>query len=367
MEYTVTATDDSSSARCGQVSTAHGTFQTPAFMPVGTQASVKALTPRDLRDAETQIVLCNAYHLSIRPGEDVVARAGGLHGFMGWTGPILTDSGGYQVFSLAALRKITDEGVTFQSHVDGTEIFLTPERATEIQNALGADILMAFDECVPYPCERDYARQAMERTVRWAERCKRAHKGSDQALFGIVQGSMFADQRAECAERLIEIGFDGYAIGGLSVGEGREIMGEMLDCTVPALPADRPRYLMGVGTPQDIVEAVRRGVDMFDCVMPTRNARNGCAFTSAGKVRIRNMKYRDDDSPLDPECGCYTCTTFSRGYLRHLFNVDEITGLSLLSLHNVCYYNALLKRVRSAIADGTLQSLLDTLIRSYGE
>ncbi|NOZ20677.1 MAG: tRNA guanosine(34) transglycosylase Tgt [Planctomycetes bacterium] len=367
IRFKVTDNDVRSAARCGVVETPHGTFETPTFMPVGTQASVKSLTPSDLRSAGTQIVLCNAYHLSLRPGAEVVERLGGLHGFMKWDGPLLTDSGGYQVFSLAGLAKAGDDGVRFRSHIDGQELFLTPERATEIQERLGADIIMAFDECVPYPCDRGYAKTAMERTVVWAERCKAAQRRRDQALFGIVQGSTFADQRRECAERLREIGFEGYAVGGLSVGEGSGLMTEMLECTIGHLPVDRPRYLMGVGTPQDMIEAVMRGVDMFDCVMPTRNARNGCAFTSEGRVRIRNLKYKEDDSPLDPACDCATCRTFSRGYLRHLVIAEEITGLSLLSLHNVFYYNALMRRIRAAIAADVLVDLLNTVIGSYGE
>ncbi|MEW6359888.1 MAG: tRNA guanosine(34) transglycosylase Tgt [Planctomycetota bacterium] len=367
IRFTVTASDPRFAARRGVMETPHGAVETPAFMPVGTQASVKCLTPDELRAGGAQIVLCNAYHLALRPGAEVVERFGGLHGFMKWDGPILTDSGGYQVFSLAGLRKVGDDGVTFRSHIDGQEIFLSPERATEIQERLGADIIMAFDECVPYPCERDYAKAAMDRTVAWAERCKAARRRSDQALFGIVQGSTFPDQRRECADRLTEIGFDGYAVGGLSVGEGPERMGEMLECTVGHLPADQPRYLMGVGTPQDIVESVMRGVDLFDCVMPTRNARNGCAFTSEGKVRIRNLKYKEDDSPLDPACGCAACRTFSRGYLRHLVIAEEITGLSLLSLHNVSYYNTLLQRIRAAVAVGGLDDLLKTIVGSYKE
>lgn len=367
MKFRVTATEGGSWARRGAVETAHGVFETPAFMPVGTQASVKALTPRDLREAGTQILLCNAYHLGLRPGGRQVRERGGLHRFMAWDGPILTDSGGYQVFSLVGLTKVGEEGVEFRSHVDGQPLFLTPERATELQEELGADIIMAFDECAPYPCERGYAKAAMDRTLRWAERCQAAHRRENQALFGIVQGSVYADLRRECCDRMAEIGFDGYGIGGLSVGEGPALMAEMLECVTPRLPGDRPRYLMGVGTPVDILESVLRGVDMFDCVLPTRNARNGCAFTSVGKVRIRNRKHQEDDSPLDPQCGCYTCRTFSRSYLRHLCCVEEITGLSLLSLHNVCYYNTLMERIRAAVSAGMLRELLRTVAGSYQE
>jgi len=351
--FRVTAEDSRTEARCGQIVTPHGTVETPVFMPVGTRGAVKAITCRDLKDAGAQMVLCNAYHLSRRPGEDVVERMGGLHRFIGWDGPILTDSGGFQVFSLTDLVRVTDEGVDFRCPYDGTSVFLTPEEATRIQNKLGADIIMAFDECTPYPCEKEQARQAVARTVEWARRCKAAHSREDQALFGIVQGSTYEDLRVECAGALAEMDFPGYGIGGLSVGEGTELMLESLRWTLPHLPRDKPRHLMGVGMPDEILAAVALGVDMFDCVIPTRNGRNGCALTRNGKVKIRNAAYRDDERPLAEDCCCYTCRNFSRAYLRHLFSVDEINGLILLSLHNVYFYNELMAAAREAIRNGT--------------
>jgi len=324
-------------------------------MPVGTQGAVKALLPSQLEAAGVQMLLGNAYHLHLRPGEQVVAGLGGLHGFMAWPHPILTDSGGFQVFSLAELRRVTEEGVEFRSHIDGARLVLTPERATEIQNALGADVIMAFDDCVPYPCERDAAELAMRRTLAWARRCQRAHaRPADQALFAIVQGSVFEDLRLECAERLADLDFPGYAVGGVSVGEGDELMYRVLDATVPRLPAAKPRYLMGVGTPMNLIECIERGVDLFDCVLPTRNGRSGHAFTARGVVRLRNLRHRNDPRPLDATCDCATCRGFSRGYLRHLFQAREIAAAVLTSLHNVAFYQRLVRGCRQAILEGRL-------------
>ncbi len=345
--------DATSSARLGKIATSHGEVATPVFMPVGTQATVKTLSPADLRDVGAEIILSNTYHLFLRPGHELIRSFGGLHGFMNWDRPVLTDSGGFQVFSLAELRKVTDEGVTFQSPVDGgAKHLITPEYATEIQETLGADIIMAFDECIPYPATRDYAQEAMDRTHRWAGRCRQAKKDTGQALFGIVQGGMYPDLRKVSAATLVDIGFEGYAIGGLSVGETKPLMYEMIDATVPSLPADKPRYLMGVGTPEDLVEGVDRGIDMFDCVMPTRNARNGTFFTSFGKLVIRNSRYEKDGGPLDPECGCYTCRTFSRAYLRHLFNAGEVLALRLGTIHNLSFYLSLMRDIRKSIGEG---------------
>jgi queuine tRNA-ribosyltransferase len=324
-------------------------METPAFMPVGTMATVKTLTPEELVDGGAQMILANTYHLMLRPGHELIKGFGGLHGFMNWKGPILTDSGGYQVFSLANLRKITEEGVKFQSHIDGSAWNLTPEFSIEVQEALGADIIMAFDECPPHPATREYTKDSMELTLRWAERCKEAKKRSDQALFGIVQGGMYKDLRQESARRTVELGFDGYAIGGLSVGESKELMAEMVEVAVPYLPEDKPRYLMGVGTPADLVEAVGRGIDMFDCVMPTRCARNGTLFTSKGKLVIKNSQHKADHAPLDDDCECYTCKNYSRAYLRHLYVAGEILGLRLNTIHNIHYYTTLMGRMRSAI------------------
>ncbi len=319
-------------------------------MPVGTQATVKTLSPEDLVSMGAEIILANTYHLFLRPGHDLVKEFGGIQKFMSWNRPVLTDSGGFQVFSLAELRKITEEGVTFQSHIDGgAKHFISPEYAIEIQEALGADIIMAFDECVPFPATKDYAGESLERTLRWARRCRDAKKETGQALFGIVQGGMYPELRKHSAEALVELGFDGYAVGGLSVGETKPVMYEMLDATVPSLPMDQPRYLMGVGTPEDLVEGVDRGIDMFDCVMPTRNARNGTFFTSFGKLVIRNARYERDAQPIDPECGCYTCRNFTRAYLRHLFNAGEVLALRLGTIHNVFFYLELMKNVRTSI------------------
>ena len=336
-------------ARAGRLHTPHGSFDTPMFMPVGTQGTVKTLSPEELKTMGAGVILGNTYHLFLRPGHETVKKAGGLHRFMNWDGGILTDSGGFQVFSLGDLRKITEEGVSFRSHHDGSTQFLSPEKSMEIQMALGADIAMAFDECTPYPADYDYACRSMRLTTRWARRCLAIHNRADQALFGIVQGGMYADLRRESAEDLVEMDFPGYAIGGLSVGEPKPLMYEVLEQTVPYLPANKARYLMGVGTPDCLVEGVARGIDMFDCVFPTRVARNGTAITSQGRVVIRNAAYAEDFSPLDPECDCYTCRNYSRAYLRHLIRCDEIFGLRLMSLHNLHYLIKLMGRIREAI------------------
>ena len=350
MKFELLASDGP--ARLGRVTTAHGTIDTPAFMPVGTYGTVKAMNPAELRDLGAQIVLGNTFHLWLRPGLEVIGAHGGLHRFMGWDGPILTDSGGFQVFSLGSLRKITEEGVTFQSPVNGDACFLTPEESMRIQRVLNSDVVMVFDECTPYPASADEARDSMRMSLRWAERSKRAHDGNPNALFGIVQGGMYEDLRDESLAGLIDIGFDGYAIGGLSVGETKPEMLRILRHTAPRLPAQRPRYLMGVGTPADIVTAVANGVDMFDCVLPTRNARNGWLYTSTGVVKLRNARYRDDMSPLDAACACYTCRNFTRAYLHHLQRVNEILGARLNTLHNLHYYQQLMKGAREAIAQG---------------
>ena len=338
-------------ARAGRLHTPHGSFETPMFMPVGTQGTVKTLSPEELKEMGAGFILGNTYHLFLRPGHDIVKKAGGLHRFMNWNGGILTDSGGFQVFSLGDLRKITEEGVDFRSHLDGSKQFLSPEKSMEIQMALGADIAMAFDECTPYPADYEYACSSMRLTTRWARRCLAAHDREDQALFGIVQGGMYKDLRQESAESLVGMDFPGYAIGGLSVGEPKPIMYELLEHTTPFLPAGKARYLMGVGTPDCLVEGVARGIDMFDCVFPTRVARNGTAITSRGRVVVRNAAFTDDFSPLDPECDCYTCNNYSKAYLRHLIRCDEIFGLRLMSLHNLHYLIRLMQRIRLAIME----------------
>ena len=351
-EYRLIAECPETGARAGELITPHGVIETPVFMPVGTQATVKAMTPPELEEIGAQIILGNTYHLYMRPGADIVEEAGGLHKFMQWHHPILTDSGGFQVFSLGALRKISEEGVAFRSHHDGSKQFLSPEKSMEIQMALGSDIAMAFDECTPYPADYEYACRSMRLTTRWAKRCQAVHNREDQALFGIVQGGMYADLRQESAEQLVAMDFPGYAIGGLSVGEPKPLMYEVLEQTVPFLPQNKARYLMGVGTPDCLVEGVARGIDMFDCVFPTRVARNGTAITSQGRVVIRNAAYIEDFTPLDPECDCYTCRNYSRAYLRHLIRCDEIFGLRLMSLHNLHYLIKLMHQIRTAIIEG---------------
>ncbi len=339
----------SAGARRGRLRLNHGVVETPVFMPVGTYGTVKSVTPEELRDIGAQIILGNTFHLMLRPGPELMRRFGGLHGFMNWPGPILTDSGGFQVWSLAELRKISEEGVRFQSPINGDRILLTPERSIEVQHALNSDIVMQFDECTPYPATLEQARASMELSARWAARCKSAHNGSDNALFGIVQGGMHEGLRAESLDRLMEIGFDGYAIGGLSVGEPEPERLHVLDHLAPHLPPAHPHYLMGVGTPRDLVQSVARGVDMLDCVMPTRNARNGHLFTSQGVVRLRNSRYRDDETPLDPLCDCYTCRNYSKAYLYHLDKCNEILGPRLNTIHNLRYYQNVMARIRAAI------------------
>ncbi|NLJ26864.1 tRNA guanosine(34) transglycosylase Tgt [Desulforhabdus amnigena] len=355
VDFEVIAHDPSSGARRGRFVTSHSTVETPVFMPVGTQATVKSLSPDELKDLGARIILGNTYHLYLRPGSERVSRLGGLHSFMGWDGSILTDSGGFQVFSLARINKIEEDGVVFQSHIDGSRHMIRPETSMEIQMHLGSDIAMCFDECTTYPVAYEYARESMERTVRWARRCKDAHTREDQALFGIVQGSVFMDLREACLEKLVEIGFDGYALGSLSVGESKEQMLEVLETMAPRLPASHPRYLMGVGTPEDLVEGVRLGVDMFDCVMPTRNARNGMLFTSWGSIQIKNSGYAEDRNPIEPGCTCYTCRHFSRAYLRHLFMARELLAYRLNTIHNLHYYLNLMAGMRKAIEQGRFE------------
>ena len=347
-------------ARRGKLSLAHGSVDTPIFMPVGTYGTVKAMAPDELDALGAQIVLGNTFHLWLRPGIDVIAAHGGLHRFMGWPRPILTDSGGYQVFSLGPLRKVREEGVTFASPVDGDRLLLTPELSLQIQRAFDADIAMVFDECTPYPASHDEAAQSMELSLRWAARSKAAHEGNDNALFGIVQGGMYEDLRAASLGALSEISFDGYAIGGLSVGEPKEDMRRIEAFLAPRLPAEKPRYLMGVGTPEDIVEAVGNGIDMLDCVLPTRNARNGWLYTRYGDVKIRNARHRTDTGPLDPDCTCYTCRKFSRAYLHHLQRANEILGARLATIHNLHYYLTLLAELRQAIAADALPAYVRT-------
>jgi len=357
MEFLIDHQEASTKARTGYLKTAHATIETPVFMPVGTIGTIKTLAPRDLKELGIQIMLANAYHLYLRPGHQLIADLGGLHRFSGWDGAILTDSGGYQVFSLAKLCKVTDEGATFQSHLDGSLHFLSPESVISIQEALGSDIMMIFDECLPYPSSYDTTRQSLRRNLDWAKRSSEARRktldesspGYDQALFGIVQGGFYSDLREEATRSIVEMGFDGYAVGGLSVGETKEMMLEVVDGVIPLLPKAQPRYLMGVGFPEDLVECVAHGIDMFDCVIPTRHARSGWLFTSFGRVIIKNAQYSSDENPLDPGCNCYTCQNFSRAYLRHLFMTQETLALKLNTLHNLHYYLQLMERVRQSI------------------
>lgn len=359
--------DNESEARLGKISTPHGEIHTPVFMPVGTQGTVKALLPETVRELGAQIILSNTYHLYLRPGHELIRRLGGLHRFMNWNGPILTDSGGFQVYSLGALRKITEEGVAFRSHIDGSQHFITPEKSIEIQEALGSDIVMCFDECTPFPADFDYVRKSLDLTLRWAERSKRAKSRNGQALFGIVQGGIYPELRKRAIAELVAVGFDGYALGGLSVGEPVETMLDITAESAPLLPRDAPRYLMGVGTPRDIVESVERGIDMFDCVIPTRCARNGLLFTNAGKIVIKNAIFREDERPLDSECDCYTCRHYSRAYLRHLFMAGEILALVLNTIHNVRYFTALMEKIRTAVQEGGFRALKRKIIEGAGE
>ena len=353
MNFQVLKTDTRTRARLGRLFTPHGTVETPVFMDVGTLGTVKALEPRDLRELGTQVVLGNTYHLMLRPGAAVLAAAGGLHRFMGWDGPILTDSGGFQVFSLARMRKITEEGCRFNSHIDGHEFFLGPKESMEMQRVIGSDIAMVFDECLPYPCERDRAARSVEQTLRWAQVSKDQPHAEGQMVFGIVQGGVYDDIRRHCAEELVKIGFDGYAIGGVSVGEPEEFMYKAVDASVPYLPEDKPRYVMGLGVMHQMAECVARGIDMFDCVIPTRIARHGTAITRRGNVAIKAAKWAFDQGPVEEGCECYCCRNFTRSYVRHLLACDEILGLRLLTIHNVWALNRFMKEMRSAIEDGT--------------
>ncbi|MGD1877429.1 MAG: tRNA guanosine(34) transglycosylase Tgt [Kiloniellaceae bacterium] len=366
LTYDVTATDGA--ARRGRLTTAHGVVNTPAFMTVGTAGTVKGLTTEQVAASGAEIILGNTYHLMLRPGAERVAALGGLHKFMNWPGPILTDSGGFQVMSLEELRKITEDGVTFRSHLDGTPHALTPERAMEIQQLLDADITMVLDECTPFPATETVARESMERSMRWAARCREAfNRRPGYGLFGIVQGSVYPDLRKASAEALIEIGFDGYAVGGLAVGEGQQAMFDTLDVTVPHLPAERPRYLMGVGKPSDIVGAVRRGIDMFDCVLPTRSGRTGQAFTRRATLNLLNARHRDDPRPLDPDCPCPTCADYSRAYLHHLFKAKEMLGPILLTRHNLHHYQQIMAGLRDAIEAGRLEDFVAAFERQEAE
>jgi queuine tRNA-ribosyltransferase len=354
-------------ARRGRLHTPHGTIETPIFMPVGTLATVKAMSPEELKEMDAQIILSNTYHLFLRPGPEIVEEAGGLHRFMNWDRPILTDSGGFQVFSLSNLRKIEEEGVHFRSHLSGEKLFIGPEEAMAIQNSLGSDIMMAFDECAPYPAEYEYVKNSLERTTRWLERCLKAHKRPEnQALFGIVQGGMYKDLREQSAREIVALDLPGYAVGGLSVGEPKELMDEVLEYTVPMLPENKPRYLMGVGSPDALIDGAIRGIDMFDCVLPTRIARNGTCMTSRGRLVIRNAKYKRDFTPLDPECNCYTCRNYTRAYIRHLFNADEIFGLRLTSYHNLHFLLKLMEKVREAIMEDRLMDFRNKFFAQYG-
>jgi queuine tRNA-ribosyltransferase len=379
--FEVLASDRRSKARGGRLATAHGVVDTPAFMPVGTQGSVKGVSPRELRELGAEIILGNTYHLFVRPGLDVINHFGGLHNFMNWDGPILTDSGGYQIFSLAKLRKITYDGVEFQNHIDGARAFISPEIAMEIQIELGSDIAMALDECVPYPCEYDYAAQSAEMTARWAKRCKAitsavsaqkapnalgtAHTTARQLLFGIVQGSTFDDLRKASAQAIVDLDFDGYAIGGVSVGEPEEKMMRAVESAEPFLPRDKPRYAMGLGTPPQMLEMIARGMDMFDCVLPTRLARNGTAFTLTGTLNLKNAEFALDKGPIEENCACYSCTEFSRGYIRHLIKAEEILGLRLITLHNLHFYLDLMRQARNRIENGEFDRFRREVVSNY--
>ena len=365
--YELIKKDSRTKARRGRVNTPHGPIETPVFMPVGTAGTVKAMKPEEVRDMGAQIILGNTYHLYPRPGHEVVKAAGGLHKFMNWERAILTDSGGFQVFSLGAMRKISEEGVEFRSHIDGSKHMLSPEKSMEIQNALGSDIMMAFDECAPYPADRNYVKNSLERTTRWLKRCKEYHKNTEQqSLFGIMQGGMYKDLRKQSAEEIVELDLPGYAIGGLSVGEPKEIMYEVMDDCVDYLPADKPRYLMGVGSPDCLFEGVERGIDMFDCVLPTRIARHGMAMTSQGRVNIKNAKYERDFTPLDPNCDCYTCRNYSKAYLRHLFKSDEILSSMLMTTHNLHFLVNTMAGIRKAIEEDRFLEYKKEFYDSYG-
>jgi queuine tRNA-ribosyltransferase len=380
-DFELLASDQHSKARRGRLKTAHGVIDTPAFMSVGTQGSVKGASPRELRELNAQIILGNTYHLFVRPGLDVIKHFGGLHDFMSWDGPLLTDSGGYQIFSLVKLRKITEEGVEFQNHIDGARAFISPEIAMEIQAALGSDIAMALDECVPYPCEYDYAAKSAEMTTRWARRCKAvaspvsaekasnalrtAHSTARQFLFGIVQGGAFENLRKQSAQAITELDFDGYAIGGVSVGEPEEEMMRAVESVEPFLPTHKPRYAMGLGTPPQMLQMIARGMDMFDCVLPTRLARNGTAFTATGTINLKNAEFTLDKRPIEENCACETCRQFSRGYIRHLIKAEEILGLRLITLHNLHFYLNLMRKARTEIENGTFHQFRKAFVAEY--
>ena len=367
IRYELLHTCKQTGARLGIVHTPHGSFETPAFMPVGTQATVKTMSPEELKEMNAGIILSNTYHLWLRPGNDIVKEAGGLHKFMNWDRPILTDSGGFQVFSLSQFRKIEEEGVHFRNHLNGDKLFLSPEKAMEIQNDLGSDIMMAFDECPPYPATHEYMLQSVDRTTRWAKRCKEAHKRpEDQGLFGIIQGGEYEDLRRRSAEALVELDFPGYAIGGLSVGEPKDVMNRVLEFTTPLMPADKPRYLMGVGSPDSLIDGAIRGIDMFDCVLPTRIARNGTLMTSEGRLVVKNAKYARDFGPIDPNCDCYTCKNYSRAYVRHLIRTEETFGLRLTSYHNLRFLLNLMEQVRQAIREDRLGDFREEFFEKYG-
>jgi len=364
MKFTLLNKDTASAARRGRLETPHGTIETPIFMPVGTHAAMKAMTPEQVTATGAQIILSNTYHLHLRPGEGLIEKAGGLHKFMAWDKPILTDSGGFQVFSLPN-KRITEDGAFFRHEISGEEVYLDPARAIAIQEALGADIIMAFDECIPYPCDRKYAADSTRKTLRWAEACLKAQTRKDQALFGIVQGSVFEDLREMCAREMVAMDFPGYAIGGVSVGEGLELLKKVVAMTAPFLPEDKPRYLMGVGLPEDILESVERGMDMFDCVIPTRYARSATLFTRRGRIRLTNKNYRRDFYPIDPSCSCYACTNFTRAYIHHLFNANEVLSAILASIHNVHFYLKMMEEIRESIEAGRFMDYKREFLAGY--
>ncbi|NLC63768.1 MAG: tRNA guanosine(34) transglycosylase Tgt [Thermoanaerobacterales bacterium] len=366
MKFDVIKTSNKSFARLGHLKTSRSFIETPVFMPVGTQATVKTMTPEELKSIGAKIILSNTYHLYLRPGHELIKEAGGLHKFMNWDETILTDSGGFQVFSLADLRQIREEGVSFKSHIDGSFHFIGPEESIRIQNALGADIIMAFDECIPYPADYEYVNKSVERTTRWAERCQKAHSNPAQTLFGIVQGGVYSNLRQKSAKDLVALDFEGYAVGGLSVGETKEEMYTVLDNTVPILPQDKPRYLMGVGAPDDVFQGVLRGIDMFDCVLPTRIARHGTVYTDKGKLTVRNAKYARDFSPIDTECDCYVCKNYTRAYIRHLLNTNEILGIRLTTIHNLYFLLKLLSRIRDSIKADCFEDYKSDFFRKFG-
>ncbi len=365
--FDISHSDAGSSARCGRLQTAHGVVETPVFMPVGTQATVKTMSPRELHEADVSILLGNTYHLYVRPGLEVIETAGGLHRFMGWDKPILTDSGGFQVFSLSGLRKIREDGVEFASHVDGSRVFLGPKEAMHIQRVLGSDIAMVFDECIPYPCSLDYACQAVDKTIRWAASCSEMPRAEGQLVFGIVQGGEFGELRERCARELVGIGFDGYAVGGVSVGEPQEVMLQAVDDGVRHLPVERPRYLMGVGRIPQILESVARGVDMFDCVEPTRVARNGSAMTRKGRYPVKAARFKLDPRPIEEGCECYACTHFSRSYVRHLLNVGEVLGIRLLTIHNIHWFMVFMEDLRESIRQGCFAEFKEAQLAQFRE